>query len=139
MPTLTPTQLLEAIRDALEIGIDVTPGASAQLPAALGATTPVLSLSVVPAMSASLTTGQKAVTNTVGQLAASGGPFRNGIKLTNLSTSASPLFYGASGVTASTGDELPLGTSVVLTMSDPSLIYVITASGTATASYAGLA
>jgi hypothetical protein len=82
-----------------------------------------------------LFTGQKAVTTTAGALGAAATAI-TGIKLTNLSTSASPLFYGPAGVTASTGDELPAGASVVLTMTDPALVYLITASGTATASYA---
>jgi hypothetical protein len=110
---------------------------NSKLPAALGPTTPALSLSTIQASSTSIVTGQAAVTTTAAQLASTA-TYKNGIKLTNLSTSASPLFYGPSGVTATTGDELPAGQSVVLPVSDPSLIYVITASSTATASFAGL-
>jgi hypothetical protein len=110
---------------------------AAQLPAALGPTTPAGSVSTVQAASTSLVTGQKAVTTTIAQLASTA-VYKNGVKLTNLSTSTSPLFYGPSGVTATTGDELPAGQSVVLPVTDPALIYLITASGTATASYAGL-
>lgn len=44
-----------AIREALENGLDVTPAASAQLPAALGPTAPALSMSTVAAQSASVT------------------------------------------------------------------------------------
>ncbi len=56
-----------AIRDALAAGIAVTPAASAQLPAALGPTTPALSLSTVPAQSASVT-WQVPVTSTAASL-----------------------------------------------------------------------
>jgi hypothetical protein len=110
---------------------------SAQIPAALGPTTPAASLSTVQALSAAIVTGQKAVTTSVAALATTA-TYKNGIKLTNLSTSASSIFYGPSGVSATTGDELPVGQSVVLPLADPALIFVITASGTATATFAGL-
>ncbi len=92
-----------------------------------------------PTTGSPIATGQKAVNSTVGALTAASTSFAKGFKLTNLSTSNDPLFYGTATVSATTGDELAPGASVVLTMSDASLIGLICAgSGTATASFAGL-
>ncbi len=92
---------------------------------------------VAPSLSASLVTGQKDVTNVAAQLTAAPTAFSQGFRLANLSTSISPIFFGPAGVTAATGDEIPVGQSVVLPVADASTIYVITAASTARASFSG--
>lgn len=97
-------------------------------------------LKALTQLSTSITTGQQAVTNTAAKL--NGGvatSFTNGFRLKNLSTSTAPVFYGPSGVTTSTGDELAPGESVILPVADASTVYVIAVSaGTSTVSIAGL-
>jgi hypothetical protein len=91
-------------------------------------------------LSTAFSTGQQAVTATAAKL--NGGTstsFSNGVILKNLSTSSASLFYGGSGVTTSTGCEIPPGGSDVLPVSDISSVYVIAAVvSTSTASWAGL-
>jgi hypothetical protein len=105
-----------------------------------GPAAPGASVSVTQAESVTFATGQQAVTGTAAKL--NGGTatsWGNGFRLKCLSTSTASLFYGPSGVTTSTGDELAPGESVVLPMSDISSVYVIAVSAsTATASWVGL-
>jgi hypothetical protein len=85
-------------------------------------------------------TGQQAITGAAAKLNA-GSPtnLSKGFRLKNLSTSTAPMFYGNSGVTTTTGDELAPGESVVLPIADLSTVYVIaTTSGTTKVSWVGL-
>jgi hypothetical protein len=63
---------------------------------------------------------------------------KNGFYLGNLSASTASLFYGAAGVTTSTGKEIPAGQTRPIPMADVSQTFVIAvAGGTATADWDG--
>lgn len=91
-------------------------------------------------LTSQFTTGQQAVTTVATAL--NGGSltqFTAGVKLTCLSNSTASLFMGTAGVTTSTGDELPPGSSVVLPISDVSGLYVVaTANSTTMISWLGV-
>jgi hypothetical protein len=89
-------------------------------------------------MTSQITTAQVSITASASALSATATNFTGGVKITNLSSSNNSVFIGISGVTATTGDELPAGQSVVLPIPivDLSSIYAIcAASGTATVSW----
>lgn len=91
------------------------------------------------ALSSQFTTGQQAVTASAVQLnSGTATNFQNGVKLTCLSSSTVSAFIGKSGVTTSTGDELPPGQSVILPIADISSVYVIATGTGATLSWLGL-
>ncbi len=108
-------------------GIAVTPAATTQLPAALGPTTPALSLSTVAAMSTTFATGQKACNGTAAALAATA-TYKNGIVITNTHATAI-LYYGNTGVLTSTGAAIMPSTSHVVPFADPAGIFLVTDGG----------
>lgn len=86
----------------------------------------------------SLVNGQISVTST--RAAFPSNALSQGITIEALSTNAVSVFVGNSTVTASStagGIELPPGAAVTILVSNSNLLYVITASSTATASFVG--
>lgn len=132
-------ELVDSAGNAAGLALDATVAAlSAKLPTALGPATPANSLSVAGAISTSITYGQTSVNGTAAKVSSSTTNFKGGFYLTNLSTSADPIFYGDASVTTSTGDELPAGQKVFVPIADASTVYAIcAASGTTKATFAG--
>jgi hypothetical protein len=89
-------------------------------------------------LSTSIVTGQQAVTATAAALnSGTATSWTNGFRLKNLSTSNASIFYGPSGVTTSTGDELAAGESVIIPVANIASVFVIAASTGSTASWTG--
>ena len=62
-----------------------------------------------------------------------GSAFKGGALVRNISTSASPLFVGDANLTANNGHEIPAGQAEVDQSPDLAAVFVVVASGTATA------
>ena len=90
-------------------------------------------------MASQFKTGQLAVTGSAQQVSSTATSFSGGVKLTNLSSSSVSIFLGnSSSVTTSTGDELPVGQSVILPLGDLSSVYLIASGTGSTLSWLGI-
>lgn len=106
-------------------------------PSPLGVQSSSNSISTLSALSTSFATGQLAVT-AVAQALGSATSYKNGVVLTNMSSSSTSVFVGPSGVTTTTGFELQVGSSIILPIQDISTIYAIASAVGSRVSYLGL-
>lgn len=86
-------------------------------------------------VASSLVAGQQAVTGTATAL--SGNALAQGVTVEALSANTISVFVGPSGVTTSTGLELPPGSAVTLPVSNTNLVFVIASTTGASVSFAG--
>jgi len=96
-----------------------------------GTTIPV---TATPAVAGTIYNGQKAVTASAATIATTQA-ITQGVTVEALSTNTISVFVGASGVTTSTGIELPAGSSITLPVSNVNLVYVIASTTGATVTY----
>lgn len=83
----------------------------------------------------SVTSGQQAVTATAAALATH--TLTSGICVEALSTNAISVFVGPSGVTTSTGQEIPAGAATCIALSNSNEIYVVASTTGATVTWLG--
>ena len=120
----------------------LVPGRAANSTASIGSVTQGTSPWVVsgtvnttPSLSSTIISGQQAVTNSDVALATN--TLAHGICVAALSTNAASVFIGTTGVTTSTGLELPAKASTCLSVSNSNAVHVIAAAGGSSVSWVG--
>jgi hypothetical protein len=93
------------------------------------------SFTTTPSLSATILSGQQAVTNSATALATT--TLAHGLCVQALSTNAHSVFIGPTGVTTSTGLELPAKSSTCLSVSNANAVFVVDASGGDTVTWVG--
>lgn len=74
--------------------------------------------------------GQKAVGTSQVQITSSSTPLVTGMRVRALSTNGASIFIGLTGVSTTTGYELPAGQEVLIPVNVPSLLYIISVAST---------
>lgn len=74
--------------------------------------------------------GQKAVSTLQVQITSSSTPLVTGMRVRALSTNGASIFIGLTGVSTTTGYELPAGQEVLIPVNVPNLLYIISVAST---------